>query len=94
MAKSMMMSLPVVSRLILRKVLMAIIRFLDKSKKCYQVHAPENPVMIYLTPYERKTILASKEGECLILLDSSLSEEEIQSQVEALNTKDDPQRLA
>lgn len=68
---------------------MAIIRFLDKNKACYQVSPPETPVLIYLNPEEKKTLLASKDGECLFLIADNLSTEEARQVIEALNTTDD-----
>jgi hypothetical protein len=67
---------------------MAIIRFLGKDNTCYQVSTPKNPVLIYLTPDERQMLAGSKEGDCLLLINNNLSEQDAEQVIEGLNTKD------
>jgi len=72
---------------------MAIIRFLDKENHCYQIHTPDTPILIFLSENEKKKVQDSPKGECVMLVDSTLTEEEIATKVAALNTKDDPRML-
>jgi len=72
---------------------MAIVRFLDKNNQCYQVQAPENPVLIYLTPNERKQIMESPVGQCLMLIDGQLPQNIVDEKIAALNIKEQPKTL-
>jgi len=69
---------------------MAMIRFLDNNKRCYQVHTPETPVLIYLSPKEKKMLIEAPEGQCMMLINNKLPENEIEERRIALNTKDQP----
>jgi len=68
---------------------MPIVRFLDKKNNCYELSSPENPMLIYLNDAERKKILNTVQGECVIFANSNDSSE----QVNHLNTTDQPKLL-
>lgn len=72
---------------------MAIIRFLGKNDTCFQVHTPETPILIFLTNEEKKKMLETPDGQCLMLLDGRLSEKETKTKTKLLNTKEDPQMM-
>lgn len=72
---------------------MAIVRFLDKTNNCYQVNAPDQPLMIYLNKDEKKMLQESKDGECLYLFDSSVSEVVTEVQKECLKTTEKPRMM-
>jgi len=67
-----------------------IIRFIDKKGRCCQVCTPATPVLVYMSEEEKRLLIDSDAGQCLMLVDARFSEEEHKRIVELLNTKNDP----
>lgn len=67
-----------------------IVRFIDRQGRTCQIATPDTSILVYMTAEEKKNLSSATEGQCLMLVDSRLSEEERQKVVEKLNTKADP----